>query len=155
MKIIHLAAAAILAAGLPAVAAARPLPEGGVTPQEVVEALQGKGYRAQLTKDGAGDPMIESGLDGSNFRVVFYTCEKGRCASIQFVWALDMPEGTTLEKINTWNRDKRFGRAYLDDEMDPFVEMDVDLERGGTTEAIANNLDTWASVLPAFKDFIR
>jgi hypothetical protein len=33
--------------------------------------------------------------------------------------------------------------------------MDVDLERGGTTEAIGNNLDTWASVLPAFKEFIQ
>jgi hypothetical protein len=156
MKINRFAAAVAIAAAMCAgVAHARPLPEGGVTAQEVAEALQAKGYRAQLTKDSAGDPMIESGLDGSTFRVMFYTCKTGRCASIQFVWALDMDDGMELRKINQWNREKRFGRAYLDDENDPFLEMDVDLERGGTTEAIGNNLDTWASVLPAFKEFIQ
>ena len=157
MRIVRLAAAAAIGLVLGGGAAnARPLPEGGVTAQEVVEALQAKGYRAQLTKDSAGDPMIESGLDGSTFRVLFYSCRAGgRCASIQFAWALDMPNGMDLRKINLWNREKRFGRAYLDDENDPFLEMDVDLERGGTTEAIGNNLDTWAAVLPAFKDFIE
>jgi hypothetical protein len=38
--------------------------------------------------------------------------------------------------------------------MDPFVEMDIDFEHGATSEAIANYVDTWAAVLPAFKTFI-
>jgi len=29
-----------------------------------------------------------------------------------------------------------------------------DVERGFTTEALANNLDTWASVLPSFIELI-
>ena len=130
------------------------LPDGGVTVDEVAKVLQSKGYRAEISKDSAGDPMIISGLDGSTFRILFYNCKSGRCAAIQFATAFDLEKGLTYSKINGWNREKRFGRAYLDDDMDPFLEMDVDLEHGAMTETIANNVDTWAAVLPAFKNFL-
>jgi hypothetical protein len=132
------------------------LPEGGVTGAEVVAALQDKGYRAELTTDSTGDPMIQSAAEGVNFRVFFYECEgdPARCSAIQLVAAFDLEEGLALDRINLWNREHRFGRGYLDDENDPFVEMDLDVEYGFTTEALANNLDTWVTVLPGFKEFI-
>jgi hypothetical protein len=61
-----------------------------------------------------------------------------------------MDKGLTYELINRWNRERRFGRAFLDDEMDPYVEYDVDFEVGATTEAIENAVDVWESVVPAF-----
>ena len=132
-------------------------PDGGVTGADVVKMLQDKGYRAELTKDSTGDPLIESSADGSNFSVYFYGCEGEpvRCDSIQFVAAFDVEgEGMTLQDANAWNRDHRFGRVYLDDENDPFLEMDVDVEYGFTTEAMGTNLATWTTVLPSFKEFI-
>lgn len=155
MRSLVLAAAIATAALTPAAASAGILPDGGVTSAEVAKALQDKGYRAEVTKGTDGDPLIKSAADGTNFRILFYSCNKApRCASIQFVAAFDLDEGLKLSKINAWNSTKRFGRAYLDDEMDPFVEMDIDFEHGATSEAIANNVDTWAAVLPAFKTFI-
>lgn len=153
MKVKAIMAGMVLALSAGAAQAAM-LPDGGVTAQEVARALQAKGYRAELDRDAAGDPMIRSALDGSNFQILFYDCEKGRCVSIQFVTAFELEKDLTFSKINEWNRTKRFGRAYLDEEMDPFVEMDLDLEHGATSEAIENNIDTWAAVLPAFKNFI-
>ena len=47
----------------------------------------------------------------------------------------------------------RFGRAFLDAENDPIVEMDMDTEKGYTTEAISNNLATWLAVLSKFTAF--
>ncbi|HEX2560555.1 YbjN domain-containing protein [Phenylobacterium sp.] len=135
-------------------AATAPIPEGGVTVQEVARALQAQGYKAEIGRDRVGDPMITSALDGSNFRVLFYDCEAGRCAAIQFATAFDVKDGLTLSRINTWNRERRFGRAYLDDEMDPFVEYDVDFEVGATTEAVGNAIDVWEAVVPAFKKHI-
>lgn len=146
-----IAAAALAAAGP---AAAAPIPDGGVTVQEVAQALQTKGYKAEIGRDRLGDPMITSALDGSNFQVLFYDCESGRCAAIQFATAFDLESGLTLDRINSWNRQKRFGRAYLDDERDPFVEYDVDFEVGATTEAIGNAIEVWEAVLPNFKDYI-
>lgn len=143
--------AAVAAMALAGTAAAAPLPAGGVTAQEVAEALQAQGYKAEIGRDQTGDPMITSSMEGSTFRVMFYDCRAGeRCAAIQFATAFDLEDGLTLSAINTWNRERRFGRAYLDDEMDPFLEYDVDLEVGATTEAIGNALDVWEAVVPAF-----
>ncbi|MDO8410091.1 MAG: YbjN domain-containing protein [Phenylobacterium sp.] len=135
-------------------AQARPLPAGGVTAQEVIEVLQAKGYRAQEDEDGIGDPMIRSATDGVNYNIYFYGCEGARCTSIQFTVAFGMNEPMTLDRINAWNREMRFSRAYLDDEMDPVLEMDVDLERGATTEQLESGIDAWAAGVPAFKTFI-
>lgn len=146
-----LACAAAAAAVMGGEAWAGPLPSGGVTAQEVAAALQAKGLQAQIGKDSQGDPMITSALDGSPFRVLFYTCKAGRCAAISFATAFPNASGVTLQTINDWSRKNRFGRAYLDDDQDPFVEYDVDMERGATTEAIGNAIDVWAWVIPNFK----
>lgn len=135
-------------------AQSRPLPAGGVTAQEVIEVLQATGYRAQEDEDGVGDPMVRSATDGVNYNIYFYGCESTRCTSIRFGVAFGMKEPMTLERINEWNRDMRFGRAYLDDEMDPILEMDVDLELGATTEQLESVIGTWSTVVPAFKTFV-
>lgn len=135
-------------------AQARPLPAGGVTADEVIEVLQASGYRAQADVDGVGDPMVRSATDGTNFAIYFYGCERQRCTTIQFGMGFEMQRPLSLAKINEWNREMRFGRAYLDAEMDPIVEMDVDLELGATTEQLQSVIGTWAEVVPAFKEFI-
>lgn len=133
------------------------LPDGGISAQEVARVLQDKGFRAEVTVDSVGDPLINSAADGTNFRVYFYGCagdDEPRCTAIQFMAGFDLEDGMSLERINLWNREHRFGRGYLDEENDPFLEMDVDVELGFTTEALANNLDTWIYVVPKFKEFI-
>lgn len=153
MRTMFAAAAAGLVLSLAAAANAAPLPAGGVTAAQVVQLLQDEGYRAQIDTDGVGDPMVRSATDGVNFSIYFYGCERGRCASIQYSTAFDT-KGMTYAQINQWNTEHRFGRAYLDDEMDPFLEMDLDLERGATTELIAESLVTWSLLVPEFKTYI-
>ncbi len=145
-------AAALLAAGA---AQATPLPDGGATAQEIAGVLQAKGYRAEIGADRQGDPMITSAGEGSEFKILFYGCKTGRCHSIEFSVAYDLPNGIAMEKINGWNAKKRFGRAFVDEVNDPFLKMDLDLERGSTTESVANNLDTWLAVLREFRQYIR
>jgi hypothetical protein len=144
--------APVLAAGA---AQAGALPDGGATVQEIARVLQDKGYKAEIGKDRDGDPTIRSASDGGNFQLLFYGCKAGRCSSIQFHAAYDLADGMSLQKINDWNRRKRFGRAFLDEVNDPFVQMDVDLEHGSTTESVANNLDTWVQVFREFRAFIK
>jgi hypothetical protein len=137
--------------------AAATYPDGGLTGAEVVQVLQEKGYRAELTTDSGGDPLVQSSADGSSFSIYFYGCEgePARCDSIQFTAAFDVEgDGMSLADANVWNREHRFGRVYLDDESDPFLEMDVDVEFGFTTEALGSNVETWVTVLPRFKEHI-
>ena len=153
-KIIAAAAAisAVAFAALPA--AAYTYPTGGVSAQEVAAVLRAKSLPVEITKDDAGDPMIKSSSSDLNWRVYFYDCTAGRCTSIQFSSGFDLDKGMTYAKANEWNFSKRFGRAALDDEMDPYVRYDIDTAKGYTSESMAYALDTWLLIVPTFSEFI-
>jgi hypothetical protein len=125
-------------------------------PETLVRALQGSGYTAQLGIDKVGDPMITSGVGGTTFQIFFYNCTNHtECATVTFHSGYDLRDPVALARINEWNRSKRFGRAYLDREDDPILEMDVDLDDGGvSTLLFIDNIEFWASVLGDFERFI-
>jgi hypothetical protein len=128
----------------------------GQDPGSVVEALRGGGYAATLGTDKVGDPMVTSGVGGTTFQVFFYNCTDHReCATVTFHSGYDLNNTVSLEQINAWNRGKRFGRAYLDAENDPILEMDVDLDDGGVSPLLfIDNIEFWASVLGDFERHI-
>jgi Putative bacterial sensory transduction regulator len=127
-------------------------------PQTLAATLQAEGYAAKLEKTSDGDPAIRSKSSGSEFAVFFYNCEKGeKCATIQFHAGFDTDDGKgpSLQKINAWNQNNRFGRAYLDDEGDPHIEMDVDLDDGGMSrELFVDNFEYWTAVMSKFEEHI-
>jgi hypothetical protein len=125
-------------------------------PETLVSALQAAGYSAKMEKDGTGDPMIVSGTNGHPFRVIFYGCKEHKdCATITLAAGFDKKSATSLDSINEWNRKNRFGRAYLDEEGDPILGMDVDLDDGGLSRALfTDNLEFWAAVTGAFQKHI-
>jgi len=154
MKGLPVLVVVLLTVGVVVPVRAVPLPDGGVTAAEVVSILQKKGYKAEITKDKYGDPLIHSASGTLNFDVYFYAChDTPRCASIQFYAGFQKP-GIAEGRISEWNRTTRFGKAYLDKDGDPRVEMDMDVQHGATSEAIANDLDRWVAVLAAFTKHI-
>jgi hypothetical protein len=145
---------AIAAAGMAVPAQAQLVSAG--KPDTLVKALQAAGYSAKLEKDSGGDPMIVSAVNGHPFRIVFYGCKANKdCATITFAAGFDKKSETSLATINEWNRKNRFGRAYLDDEGDPILGMDVDLDDGGLSRALfTDNLEFWTAVTGAFQKHI-
>jgi hypothetical protein len=125
-------------------------------PATLVRALQKEGFAAKLGTDKVGDPMITSGVMGTTFQIFFYNCTENKaCATVQFHSGYDLKTPVGLEKINEWNRTKRFGRAFLDAENDPILEMDVDLDDGGMSQALfIDNLQFWSSILGEFEKHI-
>ena len=126
-------------------------------PGSLVRALQQAGYAAKLGTDKVGDPMITSGVSGTSFPIFFYNCTDHKaCATVQFHssgYQLTTP--VDLERINEWNRTQRFGRAYLDKQNRPVLEMDVDLDDGGVSPLLfIDNIEFWASVLGKFEQHI-
>jgi hypothetical protein len=162
-----LAAGCTAAAPLPAAPAvrhpasvARPAPAGYLVhaqdPQTIVRALQGGGYSAKLGVDKVGDPMVTSAVGGTTFQIFFYNCTNHMgCATVQFHSGYDLNTAPPLETINEWNRSERFGRAYLDKENDPILEMDVDLDDGGLSPLLfIDNVEFWATILGKFETHI-
>jgi hypothetical protein len=125
-------------------------------PESLVTALRNAGYAAKLGTDKVGDPMITSGINGTTFQIFFYNCtDHVECATVQFHSGYDLTSSPTLASLNEWNRAQRFGRAYLDKENDPILEMDVDLDDGGLAPALfIDNIEFWASILGKFEQHI-
>ena len=143
--------ALIVLFGLPLAAAGESLPDGGVTAPEVASALKNAGYPADIIADRAGEPSIRSSTGKVLFIVHFYQCGTTlRCASIEFA-AASRRKGVTQASIAAWNREKRFGRAFLDKSGMASVAMDVETSRGMTSDALEANISRWITVLNAFE----
>ncbi len=155
LKTTMMAAGAALALTLMATApaAAGPIPNGGVTVEDMVRFLQSKGYKAEV-KSGTNGRYIASATAGVNFDVYFYDCVSGRCASVQFEAGFDLANGITTAKINEWNRDKRYLKAYADSGADPHVSLDANTSPARTYEGLADDFGVWTGTLPTFASFI-
>jgi hypothetical protein len=125
-------------------------------PESIVNAMRANGFVAELTTDKTGDPMIRSVVSGRNFQVLFYNCtDHSQCATVQLHVGYDLKSSPSLESINAWNRSQRFGRAHLDSENDPILEMDIDLDDGGMNPLLfADNLEFWTSSISRFEKHI-
>ena len=125
-------------------------------PSSVVRALQANNRAAKLGADAVGDPMITTSFNGTTYQLFFYNCTDHKaCATVQFHSGYHLPAQLPLETVNEWNRSQRFGRAYLDKENDPILEMDVDLDDGGVAPLLfIDNVEFWESILPKFETHI-
>lgn len=146
--------AAICAAAMPAALAAETGRIDRVGGEQLAELVADAGYRATPGRDGQGDPMVSSSAAGANYTIYMYGCEEDRCKSLQFIAGFDLADGIGLQRINAWNRDKRYGSAYLDDEEDPWLQMDLDLEGGATTGQVTEYVELWDTLLGQFQAFI-
>ncbi|CAN5511877.1 YbjN domain-containing protein [soil metagenome] len=150
--IIALAAVATLATGL---AQAQAINADGMTGPEVVAWLQKGGYKAELAQDDGGDPLINSAAEGQNFKIYFYDCSPAkRCKALQFSAGFDMKQGLTLEKANEWNRKNRYLKVYLDDDLDPYVQYDVNVNAGRTVSGLDDDFAVWTGMIEDFTTFI-
>lgn len=122
----------------------------------VMKAMQDFGLVATMDKDAQGDPKISSRVSDTKYSVYFYGCEDNdNCSSILIKAGYDLNTGLSALKINEWNRKKRFAKAYIDDEGDPFLEMDINLDFDGVgNKNFEDTLDWWRLSVEDFEEFI-
>lgn len=127
----------------------------GSDPAVILEIAQGYGT-AELSKDSVGDPMVSGRMSGINYVIFFYGCNDAgkECNSLQFraAWAAD---GMTHELMNEWNRTKRFGKAYLNQEGNPRIEMNVNLDYGVSWDNLDDTFDWWRIAMEEFLEHLQ
>jgi hypothetical protein len=116
--------------------------------------LREVGYRYERRRE-TGELVVFSlrmrDLGASLFLV---DCKGGRCGSLQLFAGFSMRNPPTLQRINAWNQEKRFSRAYLDKDGDPVLESDLRLTDGVTRETVVSFLKIFEISLSAFATWI-
>jgi hypothetical protein len=144
-------AAPILAAPtLAAFSLTHPIPDGGLTLDEVIAWLQSGGYAAKVVTREDGKRHIESWSQGTLFNIFTPGCQSGRCASFELVFAFSSKGKFDVSRLNEWNSDVPWGKAYSDEVNDPCLDMDISLSPGGTFESLNDQFGTWNNVLSSF-----
>ena len=125
-------------------------------PETIKAIVESQGWPATIVAKEGDDPYIESNRGGLKFLVLFMNCEEGQnCKTLQYYMGFSDAKDVTLERLNQWNKEKRFARAYKDDAGDPVLEMDVDLDFAGIPrENVGETFNTWASLMDSFRAYV-
>lgn len=96
-------------------------------PDDLMALLAAAGFNPELGENNVGRTRINFNAYGAASSIYFYDCHDGMgdCDSIRFVHGLDLPNGTSPAAINRWNAGEPWGRAYLDDNDDPWLDLSL------------------------------
>lgn len=138
-----------------ATAAAPVADHGGLvtaTPEQIAQKMLEAGFATTPNNMDDGTPKLDGRLEGWSYSVYFYGCDSdNRCDAIQFAAGFDSETPFAYDPINDWNAANRYGRAYLDNEQDPWVEMDIHMEGAGISEeTFEESLAVWRTVMTSF-----
>jgi len=134
---------------IPAVSA-QELVDGGRI-DGIIQAARAYGS-ATMASQPDGNPMVSGRINGIPYSARLRNCVANNCADMNFrVGFLIKP---TPELINSWNRDKRFAKAYLDDEGDAILEMDTVLSGGVSLANLHEVFAYWRLTLNQFSTYI-
>jgi hypothetical protein len=116
---------------------------------EILALARGHG-NADIKAQKNGDPKIEGSVGGIQYAVYFMNCTDNKaCEDINF-YAGFLDLKPSMDVINSWNRDKRFGKAYLDTDGDAVIEMDLNLEHGVSSDNLDAAFGIWELVVDQY-----
>ena len=112
--------------------------------ESLLKFLSGKGYAdAKKLSDG----LLRYTVMEGNIKVLVNVGKEGGDLRLFSIWT---GKGVTLRMINDWNRDKRYTRAYQDEERDVVLDADFLFKEGVTKETLEHWLDVYEVSAIAF-----
>lgn len=123
-------------------------------PQKLAELVRGYGS-ATLDVDAVGDPKINGRIEGTAFSIYFFGCEENRNCDTVLFKAIWTKTGASESDLNAWNREKLFGRAYVDEDGDSVLEMAVNLKFGVTVENFDDTVDWWRVAIQSLEETLQ
>jgi len=124
----------------------------GSAVDDILSLARGYG-EATLETQSNGQPRIAGKVSAVPYQVFFLNCDSGVCEDLNF-YAGFAGLKPTMDSLNAWNRDKRFGRAYLDSDLDAVIEYDINLEYGVERENLNAAFGVWSLVLGEFAGYV-
>lgn len=167
-----LALGALAVAAMPALAQ-KPTQGQGAPANDVVTSVtadlvgslldeQGISYEEGI--DSYDDPILyitAKNLATNRMNIQFYGCDGGQpeqCGSI-LIWSNYSFSGNdataNLNKINEWNRNARWTRAYVDSNGNATLETDINITGGISLDNVASQIAEYVAQIPEVADAIR
>ena len=116
------------------------LAQGTVTATDatqVTRILSANDYKFSLDSESDGTPLVKLQIgDGYTAVLFFYddNPDQPGYESLQLYAAFSVDNKIALSTVNDWNYNYRFAKVYLDDDLDPVIESDLDLSGGVALE---------------------
>lgn len=122
-------------------------------PQSVLDELIAQGFRGELKTTSTGRSVIRFVASGANSQIYFYDCKDGlaQCTTLRFGYGLDFKNGVDIAKVNEWNRQQLWGRVYVDDENDPWLDIILNTGDALPKARFDEVLDLWERVVGKFR----
>lgn len=142
---------AILAIQAPSAQAAAPSNMvSAADPGAMAEVLEFAGYKATISTDDLGDPMIESELGDWPTRIYFYGCDETThqgCDAVRLVAGFDRAKPWTSDEVVKISENYRFAAAYLDKDGDPWLAWDIVTGDGIPTKVFLKSMREFGATL--------
>lgn len=123
-------------------------------PQTMIDQLQSMGYKASYEPYDSGRPRVLTAIAGINYAIALYGCldDMTDCRSMMFTAGFDMPSGSSLGTINSWNQTRVYTRAFLDEEEDPYFQMPIIRGEDMSGEDFRRVMNIWEDAVIDFTD---
>jgi len=118
-----------------------------ITGAELNDILTEAGYPGGKVDDD-GDVFIKI----EDRAVYFLIANNKDSIQAKAAWRTSDTSRPSIEKLNNWNRTKRYSKAYYDSERDPVLQLDLDLAGGITVARIKDFALTVRASVRAFAD---
>jgi hypothetical protein len=123
----------------------------------IAAVLRAKGNTIEVRGAGPERYIWVANKDRYTYSIDFLSCNDAGvdCKSIQFHSGFTAEAPITIDAIQTYNRDHRFARAFLDSESQPAIQYDINLAAGGISEQLfLDNIELWEVMIEIFGDFV-
>ena len=103
-----------------------------VSPERMTGILTSMGLEASAMPDGKNGEPGPLQVELGGYRVYLFLLNENTDGQLYVVFKGKVK----TDRVNEWNRDHRFARAYRDDHGDAVLEADLDFAGGVTEDAI-------------------
>ena len=111
---------------------------------------------AEVGRDGMREPRITGKIGDLSYQIGFYGCYLGRdCTSVLFQARLVRADWRPdRDDIDDWNREKLFGRAWLDGDSQAVLDHPVAMSAGLPAKSLEGTFQAWQVSLAEFANYL-
>ncbi|MCA0205635.1 YbjN domain-containing protein [Pararhodobacter sp.] len=113
-----------------------------------------RAYGTIERREDADGVWLRGEMDGIVYTISFLNCNDAHqeCTSVQFRAWWESNGAHSMDRMNQWNRDRRFSAAYLDANNNATIEWDVNLAGGVTATNFDDSIQWWQAVVRQFRE---